>query len=931
MHGKVCIVNPRVCTRLLLLVFAVGGIFPLRAGPLTRVPNTSLHMPPQPPVYGFGLAPITNAAGASVLFNLPVGFATPPGETNRLFVIEKAGSIAVITNLASPNRTVFLSLTNKVVSQTGTSEGGLLGLAFHPGYVSNGYFYVYYLGNDITVSNGMHDILSRFSVDAANANHASTNTEVKLIRQFDGISSHNAGDIHFGPDGYLYYSLGDEGAAGNTNGDPRMNAQFIDKNFFSAIARLDVDKRPGNLPPNSHPSATTNYLVPVENPFVGATNFNGRTVNSNNVRTEFYAVGFRNPWRFTFDPVTGRLLVGDVGLKDREEIDDVVKGGNYGWSYREGTTNGSRHLEAPSGFASIAPIFEYGHVATNTLNWPPQFSTNLGGTVIGGVFYHGDRLSQLKGFYVFGDYDYGIIEPAGQPIWAFKYDGTNISNFQRLLSSKQIAAYGIDPANGDVLLACLTNVATFGPNAGFNPIYRLVYDTNNVIAGTPLPPTLADTGAFADLTSLTPPPGIAPYSLNVPFWSDNATKTRWFSLPDTNLTFGFDPDSNWSFPTGAIWIKHFELELTNGVAASRKRLETRLIVKIDSGVYGVTYRWGNSLTNANLVPEEGLNEPFVINDGGGILRTQVWHYPSRLECLACHTPGGGGALGMNTPQFNHDQDFNGTVTNLIQAMSDAGYFTAAVTNIHLLRALAPPTNSAVSLEYRVRSYLAANCVQCHQPGGAGAQQANWDARITTQLPGMGVINGPLVDNIGDASNRVIVPGDPAHSVMLYRIATLGGDHMPPLATSVINTQAVALLSAWITNDLAGYQSFSDWQIAKFGSTNSPAAGAAADPDGDGAVNYLEYLTATEPLAGTNFWNIAAQWDGTNVGVSFRQIANRGFEVQFADPQTHPVSWQPLDIPANTPFFGATTFTNIIVDQSPLANDGRYYRVRVFEP
>ena len=198
MHGRVCIVNPRVCTRLLLLVLALSGIFPLAAGPLTRVPNTSLQMPQQPPVYGFGLAPITNAAGAKVMFSLPVGFATPPGETNRLFVIEKTGSIAVITNLASPNRTVFLNITNKVVSQTSTSEGGLLGLAFHPGYVSNRYFYVFYLGNDSTVSNGIHDILSRFQVDAGNPNHASTNTELKLIRQFDTITSHNAGDIHFG-------------------------------------------------------------------------------------------------------------------------------------------------------------------------------------------------------------------------------------------------------------------------------------------------------------------------------------------------------------------------------------------------------------------------------------------------------------------------------------------------------------------------------------------------------------------------------------------------------------------------------------------------------------------------------------------------------------------------------------------------------------
>jgi hypothetical protein len=154
-----------------------------------------------------------------------------------------------------------------------------------------------------------------------------------------------------------------------------------------------------------------------------------------------------------------------------------------------------------------------------------------------------------------------------------------------------------------------------------------------------LPPTLADTGAFTDLTTLTPSAGIVPYDLNVPFWSDNAIKSRWFSVPNTNLTLGFNATGNWSFPTGTVWIKHFELELTNGLAASRQRLETRFIVRNPNGIYGITYRW-DSATNATLVPEVGTNDTLVINDGGTV-RTQVWHYPARSECLVCHVAAGG--------------------------------------------------------------------------------------------------------------------------------------------------------------------------------------------------------------------------------------------------------------------------------------------------
>jgi len=736
---------------------------------LTRVANTSLtNLPPQPPQFGYTLA----NAFPTVTLSQPVCIASPPQETNRLFILEKTGNIIVISNLATPTRTVFMSLP--VLSD---SESGLIGLAFHPGYATNGYFFVF-SSRDLTDSqgSGRHQVISRFQATPPNANVALPGTELQLISQFDTQGNHNGGDLHFGPDGYLYASVGDEGL--QYNGD--FNAQVITNKFFSAILRIDVDKRPGNLLPNPHPASSTNYFIPADNPFVGFTNFNGHTFSTTNVRSEFYAIGFRNPWRFSFDPVTGWLYVGDVGQDLYEEVDVMPKGGNGGWSYYEGLHVASQLYPGQPGILStnkappglIFPIQEYPHSGT---------AGYTGNSVIGGVVYRGSRISQLYGAYVFSDNGSGNV-------WFLRYDGSNTIPFQQITTGAGPSAIGTDPRNGDVLIAQLNN----------GQIGRLDYNTTST--GAPLPPTLADTGAFTNLVSLTPSAGIVPYDLNVPFWSDNAIKTRWFSVPNPSLAIGFDPAGNWSFPTGTVWIKHFELELTNGVPASRKRLETRFIVRNTNGVYGITYRW-DSATNATLVPEAGLDEALVLNDGGTV-RTQIWHYPSRSECLACHTAAGGFGLGFRTEQLNRNFTYGPLTTNQISALNVAGYFSPpAPNNPATLLALAAATNTAFSLEYRARSFLAANCSQCHQPGGT-AQRANWDARITTPTANAGLVNALPANNFGSPSNFIIAPQSPGNSILLTRISTrdlgsLPSIQMPPLDSMLVDTQDVQLVSDWI--------------------------------------------------------------------------------------------------------------------------------------
>ena len=768
----------------LILAALAIGIQSSFAGPLVRVPNTTLQMPASPPTIGYTF---TNAF-STITFTNPLVITAPPGETNRLFIVEKKGRIVVITNLAAPTRSIFMDISSSssVIYAGDTPVGGeegLLGLAFHPGYATNGYFYVFYTGNAQTSGSGRHDILSRFKVSASDTNQGNAASEVRYIVQYDEANNHNAGDLHFGPDGYLYVSLGDEGGSYGQYG----NTQKITNDFFSAIMRIDVDKRPGSLVPNPHPFALpslTNYAIPPDNPWVGATSFNGASVDPNKVRTEFWAVGMRNPHRYSFDPVTGALFLGHVGQNQIEWVNIVTKGANCGWNFFEGDRQWTNML--PSGFTFTPPITEYGH--TNG----PGAGTRI--CVIGGIVYRGSKMAQLYGSYLYADYGSGEV-------WALKNSGTNVTQNGVIFidAGSAITAFGVDPSNGDPLYCS----AIGGINS---QIKRIIY--NSTTNGSALPATLADTGAFTNLATLTgatdplyPASGIVPYNINVPFWSDNAIKSRWFSIPNISLTMGFNSNANWSFPTGTVWIKHFNLELTNGSPASAQRLETRLLVKNAAGVYGAVYRW-DSQTNASLVNEQGLDEPFTIDTGSGILRTQVWHYPSRAECQTCHTPAGGFALGFRTEQLNCDFAYPAGTTNQLPALSDAGYFSAPVTaDYHSFLALAPPTNNSATLEFRVRSFLSANCSQCHQPGGPSGL-APWDARITTPTALAGLINGPLFDNFGNAANHVITPLSLSNSVLLTRITTrdlgtLPSIQMPPLDSNLADTQAIALVTQWI--------------------------------------------------------------------------------------------------------------------------------------
>jgi len=844
---------------------------------LTRVANTTLQFPANPPQRGYALQQIFGRA-----FTAPVALATPPGETNRIFVVEKVGTITIVSNIASatPAISTFLDIRTRVLND---GEQGLLGLAFHPNFAQNGYFFVFY-----TTPGTRYDRLARYQVSATNPNIGDPASELILINQPDEAVNHNAGDLHFGPDGYLYVSLGDEG----NGGDSFQNSQRINKDFFSGVLRIDVDKRPGNLAPNPHPASSANYSVPADNPFVGATSFNGITLpDPTKVHTEFWAVGLRNPWRFSFDPATGELWLADVGQDTREEVDIIVKGGNYGWNYREGTFPYTG--TPPAGFKPTEPVYDYGRTD--------------GFSVTGGRVYRGSKISALYGSYVFADYGSGNV-------WSMRTNSAGKGVVTKLLTDSGIAAFGVDPSNGDLLVCDVAD--------GW--IRRLTYSVT-APTGPAIPATLADTGAFSDPRTLSPFPGIVPYEINVPFWSDGATKQRWFSIPNVNSGMGFDPTNTWLTPTGTVWIKHFEINTNLSDPTAVRRLETRFLVRNTNGVYGVTYRWTNA-TSAVLVPEEGMDEPIAISSAAGV-SAQVWHYPSRAECLTCHNSAAGFALGFNAPQMNRDMyyGFGTPTTNQLLALAHAGYFTNGPVAPQASLALRTADDAETSLEWRVRSYLAANCAQCHRPGGLAI--ANFDARIGTPTDFANLLNGALVDNLGDPANKTLATSSPEHSIMLQRMSTRGPKQMPPIASNIPDQAGANLLRDFVVNAMPSRLSFAQWQSANFADPSSPQAAPGADPDSDGASNLLEYLATTDPLDPSAAWKISASATGALIKIEAVNPPNRAVIVEAADSLAGP--WT-QDLQNNNPTFPAVLKRATVFDLQP-SSATRYYRARIMAP
>ncbi|MCB1076755.1 MAG: PQQ-dependent sugar dehydrogenase, partial [Verrucomicrobiae bacterium] len=705
----------------------------------------------------------------------PVQMLPVPG-SNRLIVVEKIGRLSVFENVATVStKSVLFDLRNQVESQ---HDSGMLGLAFHPEFGQTGspnrhFIYVYYrfTPDDSEVDKG-YCRLSRFTWDPATA-VIDPASEFVLINQYDRHNWHNGGGIFFDDAGFLYLSIGDEGGSNDQFGD----GQKRNIGLLAGALRIDVDRDPTRshpirrqprnpaTPPAGWPGTySQGYYIPNDNPWQSP---DGSQLE------EFWAIGLRSPHRMTLDRPTGRVWVGDIGQGTQEEVSEIVRGANLQWPYREGGVAGPQTKPSPLTGFDQPPIHSYGRT--------------VGGCVIGGYVYRGSLHPDLVGKYVFGDHNTSVI-------WSLEERPGQSPLITTLLTMPRhgpgpkngLSSFAVD-ASGELFVLSLA-----GTDLDGGRIYRL----DKTGAGIPEPPQLlSQTGAFSDVQNLVPSAGVMPYGVNQPLWSDAAEKQRWIAIPnDGNPNsaaeqIGYSATGEWTFPRGTVLVKHFEL-------AGRK-VETRLFAfGEDDQWYGVTYRWREDGTDAELLPGDALDE--VVESGG---QTWMWHFPSRTECFNCHTQAAKNVLGVKTRHLNGDLFYpeTGRTANQIVTLNRLGFFSPAVdeSTLSTVPTAANLADESASLELRARSYLDINCSQCHRPGGP--TQAKFDARLTTPSFWQNMINVTPNDLLGIANAKVVSPGAPNLSVIHSRLGSLqSGVAMPPIAKGRVDEAALQVLRDWIS-------------------------------------------------------------------------------------------------------------------------------------
>jgi uncharacterized repeat protein (TIGR03806 family) len=546
-------------------------------------------------------------------------------------------------------------------------------------------------------------------------------SEREILRIEQPYGNHNGGMLAFGPDGMLYLGVGDGGAAD----DPHGHGQNLGT-LLASILRLRVGP------------AIPTYQIPSDNPFV----------TTAGARAEIWAYGLRNPWRFSFDRQTGALWVGDVGQDTLEEVDLVTRGGNYGWNAREGTRPFARR-DRPADM--IDPVTEYGR--------------HEGESITGGYVYRGTKLSDFRGMYLLGDYVTGQV-------WAIDPASADASARTRVASVPALASFGEDAAGELYALS-------FDGNA-----YRFEA-ADAAVAGRHFPTKLSQTGLFSDLSKLTAAPGLLPYDLALPFWSDGASKQRWLAMP-AGGTIEVSDDEAWRFPVGTITVKHFELPLDDGGDDPRtRRLETRVMVHEQLGWSGYSYRWNDAGTDATLVTAPTRESYPVVRDGAQV--NWAWEYPAGSECLRCHTPGYGQVMGIRTRQVAGQTAF-------LAALTEAGHLPAGA----IARAKPHPAldDTTAPIDTRARAYLDVNCAPCHHPGGPAP--GSIDMRVQTAWVDTHLPSVPPEERLGLAGELRVSPGDAAHSSVWLRMSRRGkAGAMPPLSSAHVDDTGATLLAAWI--------------------------------------------------------------------------------------------------------------------------------------
>lgn len=614
------------------------------------------------------------------------------------------------------------------------SDRLIYGFCFHPKYPDNGFIYL--MNNGPMSADNKQNRITRYTIQKQ------TDGQLKAVDEFVILewdsNGHNGGDLAFGPDGYLYCPTGD----GTSDSDPLETGQGLN-DLLAVMLRIDVDR----------PSADRPYSIPADNPFI----------NVPDARPEIWAYGFRNPWRMDYDHERNQLWLGQNGQDLWEQVYLIRRGENYGWSVQEGSH--PFYSQRPKGNEPIvAPIVEHHHSESRSLT--------------GGIVYRGSSLPELNGTFIYGDYSTGKI-------WGVRHDGTRVTFRQELADTTlQIAGFATNHA-GDLLIV---------DHAG--GFYRL--EPMPPQEPTVFPRLLSETGLFASVSDHRLLPGVIPYSVNAQLWSDGAHKERWLAVPGDEK-IDYTSTRGWNFPNGSVLVKSFALEKAAGQPETRRWIETRLMVRQQNEWVGYSYRWNDEQTDAELLDQAGMDDVFDIKDANadGGVRKQPWHYPSRAECMVCHSRAVNYVLGLSEVQMNRVHDYGSEQVNQLQMLSELGMFKQSLPKpINEMSKLADPHDDSADLNQRALSYLHANCSNCHVEAGGG--NAQFSAEIDAKPEQQRLLDAkPVHTTFGLTDARLIAPGAPDRSLLLHRISRRGHGQMPPLATSEVDTRAVALIREWI--------------------------------------------------------------------------------------------------------------------------------------
>lgn len=799
----------------------------------------------------------TENAFPQLTFVDPMWITEIPG-THDMCVVGKDGWIVRFPNTptaAPADVTVVLDLSAKLQI---SEDQGLYRLIFHPQFGqagsshANDVFVCYSHRPESTGAGPDSSVwrLSRFTWQPATGTIDPT-SEVVLMQQYDPNRWHNGGSLQFDNRGFLLITCGDGGAADDSLG----KSQRLNNGLFGGVLRIDVDNDPTRSHPiRRQPSATQpatfpanltqGYGIPNDNPWLDP---------AGSILEEFFAIGLRSPHAAHYDPVADELWEGDVGQSAREELNRIRWGGNFQWPFMEGTIAGpkSRTSFTVAG-VEMPPVYSYDRV--------------VGGCIIGGMRYRGAKWAQqLGGRVLFGDNIMGTLSaltpnPAeGPPEVKLLF-----SNFGAGIYSG-LANIATDSA-GEVYLMKLN-----GRSQNGGTIRKLVAGSV-----TPEPPQLLSaTGLFTDTANLVPSAALVPYEVASPLWSDGARKQRWIALPNNgtrdqiNEKIAWSATGNWKFPAGTVFVKHFEMPVDERNPSMVRRLETRVMVcTTNGGKYGVTYRWNPQGTDAVLI-SSGAEDTFEVTHANGSTEPRTWSFPSRSDCMQCHTNASGQSLGLRTHQINRTVIQPGTdvPVNQLSWFGSEAMFDSTFANYDPKYALAAnaPDDATAPLEHRVRSYLDSNCAHCHQPGGSVPY---FDLRLQTPLKNQGLVNAAIQGQFVLPDGCYLKPGNPSLSAIAVRNAsTSPGIAMPPLGKHVADDPAVAMISQYISGLSAEEFATDPAPSARYlrftfiGNTTLTTVGELAVLDGSGVVIPRSWISISNFTSEQTAGNSAAVIDG----------------------------------------------------------------------